>query len=36
MEDIKAEFGERFLKKANRRTNWYMAFGCICLREKIL
>lgn len=36
MEDTKADFGERFLQKANLRTNWYIAFRCINLREKRL
>lgn len=36
MEDTKAEFGERFLQKADLRTNWYLAFRCICLQEKRL
>lgn len=36
MEDTKADFGKRFLQKANLRTNWYIAFRCINLREKDL
>lgn len=36
MEDTKSELGNRFLQIANLRTNWYIAFRCISLREKRL